>query len=108
MTASPQLQRWVAPRARRAIDAEQAPNNSQLRALNVAVAAIGIVITAPLLLVLAAVVKLTSPGPAIYKQTRVGLNRRGSRTPDATIRRAHNIGGKPFNIYKFRTMRADS
>ena len=108
MTASPQLQSWAVPRARRATDSTRPPNDAQLRTLNVAVAAVGIVVTAPLMLVLAVIVKLTSPGPVIYKQTRVGVNRRGSRTPDATIRRAHNIGGKPFSIYKFRTMRTDS
>ena len=108
MTASPQLQSWAAPRARRAAASTRPPNDAQLRVLNVAVAVVGIVLTAPVMLVLAIIVKLTSPGPAIYTQTRVGVNRRGSRTPDTTIRREHNIGGKPFSIYKFRTMRSDS
>ncbi len=113
MTAPLQTQSWTAARARpakayRSAEAIRSSTDAQLRALNVAVAAVGIVITAPVMLILAVVVKLTSPGPVIYTQTRVGLNRRGSRAPDATIRRAHNIGGKPFNIYKFRTMRSDS
>ncbi len=113
MTAPLQTQSWTAARARpakayRSAEAIRSSTDAQLRALNVAVAAVGIVVTAPVMLVLAVVVKLTSPGPVIYTQTRVGLNRRGSRAPDATIRRAHNIGGKPFNIYKFRTMRPDS
>ncbi len=113
MTAPLQTQTWTASRARpakayRSTEAIRSTTDAQLRALNVAVAAVGIVVTAPVMAVLAVVVKLTSPGPVIYTQTRVGLNRRGSRAPDTTIRRAHNIGGKPFNIYKFRTMRSDS
>ena len=113
MTAPLQTQSWTASRARpakayRSTEAIPSTTDAQLRALNVAVAAVGIVVTAPVMVVLAVVVKLTSPGPVIYTQTRVGLNRRGSRAPDATIRRAHNIGGKPFNIYKFRTMRSNS
>ena len=38
----------------------------------------------------AALVRLDSPGPAIFKQTRLGL------------------GGKPFTMYKFRSMQVDS
>jgi lipopolysaccharide/colanic/teichoic acid biosynthesis glycosyltransferase len=79
----------------------------RMRALNIAVAAIGIVLTAPVMLIIAVIVKLTSRGPVIYKQTRVGMNRRGSRD-DATVRRKYDIGGIPFSIYKFRTMRTDS
>jgi lipopolysaccharide/colanic/teichoic acid biosynthesis glycosyltransferase len=113
MTAPIQTRSWTAAsalraKARRTTDLRRSSTDAQLRILNVAVAAVGIVITAPVMLVIAVAVKLTSPGPVIYKQTRVGVNRRGTRTPDATIRRAHNIGGKPFSIYKFRTMRNDS
>ena len=46
----------------------------------------GILITSPILLFCAIMVKLTSPGPIIFKQERVGL---------------HN---KPFYMYKFRSM----
>lgn len=108
MTASPHLQTWTAAKPRSTTAVNRSVDELSLRTLNVAVAAVGIVVTAPVMLAIAAVVKLTSPGPVIYKQTRVGLNRRAPRTADATIRRAHNIGGKPFSIYKFRTMRSDS
>lgn len=42
------------------------------------------------MLVVALLIKLTSPGPAIYRQERVGL------------------GGRRFNLLKFRTMRVDA
>lgn len=73
------------------------------RALNVAVAAVGLVLTAPVMAVIAAAIKLSSPGPVFYKQQRVGLCRRTNQ--GGNFRRQHDIGGKPFTIYKFRTMR---
>ena len=108
MSASPHLQTWVAAPPRAAAGSNRSVDEARLRILNVAVAAVGIVVTAPVMLAAAVIVKLTSPGPVIYKQTRVGMDRRGSRTPNPTIRRVHDIGGKPFSIYKFRTMWADS
>ena len=47
---------------------------------------IGLVVTSPIMLIAAVLVKATSPGPVIYAQERVGL---------------HN---KPFKMYKFRSM----
>jgi lipopolysaccharide/colanic/teichoic acid biosynthesis glycosyltransferase len=77
------------------------------RAFNVVLAATALVICAPVMLAVALLVKLTSPGPVIYKQTRVGLDRRNlwDRTVDG--RRAVDYGGRLFTIYKFRTMTAD-
>lgn len=84
------------------------PGEGARRALNVLVAAIGLVLTAPALLVVAALVKLTSPGPVFYRQIRVGLDRR-TEGDGGNHRRSLDQGGKPFMIYKFRTMRpADS
>jgi len=75
------------------------------RSLNVAVAAVGLLVAAPLLLFVAALIKLDSPGPVIFKQKRVGLDRRGSRGPEAeNRRRGSDVGGRLFTIYKFRTM----
>lgn len=81
------------------------------RALNVAVAFLGLVLTAPAMFAIAALIRLTSRGPAIYAQERVGLDRRG-RSRDRRLRdrghdgrRAGDLGGRPFTIYKFRTMR---
>ncbi len=56
------------------------------RAAEFAGALVLLVLTAPLLLLSALLVKLTSRGPAFYTQTRVGLR------------------GRPFTIYKIRTM----
>jgi lipopolysaccharide/colanic/teichoic acid biosynthesis glycosyltransferase len=74
----------------------------------VLIAVVGIVLTAPLMLVVAALIKLTSSGPVIYRQPRVGLNRRGNRGPGSeNYRRSVDHGGALFTIYKFRTMRHD-
>jgi lipopolysaccharide/colanic/teichoic acid biosynthesis glycosyltransferase len=76
------------------------------RVLNVIVASIGLVISAPLMLAVAVVVKLTSKGPVLYKQTRVGLDRRSPDSDRGNHRRVVDLGGRPFTIYKFRTMKA--
>ncbi|MFN0097671.1 MAG: sugar transferase [Gemmatimonadaceae bacterium] len=73
------------------------------RALNVIVATIGLVLTAPLMVVIAIAIKLSSPGPVFYRQLRVGLDKRTSL--GGNHRRRVDLGGKPFMLYKFRTMR---
>ncbi len=73
-----------------------------LRALNVAVAAVGLIVTAPLMALLAALVRATSKGPVFYRQTRIGVDRRAGF--GGNHRRQVDLGGKPFTIYKFRTM----
>ena len=57
------------------------------RVLDFVGAALAIVLFLPLLLVIAAAIRLESPGPAVFRQRRGGLN------------------GRTFTIYKFRTMR---
>jgi lipopolysaccharide/colanic/teichoic acid biosynthesis glycosyltransferase len=75
------------------------------RAINIAVALLLIVLTAPLMLVIAVLVRLTSSGPAMYKQPRVGIDRRRDRgAGQLNPRRAIDQGGRIFTIYKFRTM----
>ena len=56
------------------------------RLLDLLVAAVLLVIISPLWLFIVLWIRLDSPGPAIFTQTRVGLR------------------GKPYTIYKFRTM----
>ena len=60
------------------------------RAFDVTASAVGLIILSPLLLILSLLVKMTSKGPVIYRQERIGLY------------------GLPFRIYKFRTMRKDA
>jgi sugar transferase (PEP-CTERM system associated) len=60
------------------------------RILNFTAALTGLVITLPVLPLIALVVKLDSPGPVFYRQKRVGR------------------GGTTFYCYKFRTMRQDA
>lgn len=57
------------------------------RMLDIVVCAALLVTLAPLLLLIAVAVRLTSPGPALFRQPRVGLV------------------GAPFTMLKFRTMR---
>ncbi|MDZ4257057.1 MAG: sugar transferase [Gemmatimonadales bacterium] len=78
------------------------------RVLNVVVAAIGLVVSMPLWLLIAAAIKLTSRGPVLYSQTRVGIDARAARGVRHDSRRREDIGGRPFVIYKFRTMRPDA
>jgi sugar transferase (PEP-CTERM system associated) len=60
------------------------------RAIDVAAALLGLCIGAPLMLVMAMLVKLSSRGAVLYHQDRVGLN------------------GRIFTVHKFRTMRPDA
>jgi lipopolysaccharide/colanic/teichoic acid biosynthesis glycosyltransferase len=85
--------------------AEAADRNERLRRiLNVVTAVLGLILAAPLLFAVALLIKLTSPGPVIYRQLRVGVDR---RRPGAHYdgRRKLDHGGRLFTIYKFRTMR---
>jgi sugar transferase (PEP-CTERM system associated) len=60
------------------------------RVLDIGVAMIGLVLAAPLMLLAALAVKVTSRGPILYRQDRVGLD------------------GRVFGIAKFRSMREDA
>jgi lipopolysaccharide/colanic/teichoic acid biosynthesis glycosyltransferase len=83
------------------------------RILNVALASTLLVLVLPLMAVIALAVKLSSSGPVIFSQERVGLDRRrGPRRRGArrfqNDRRKRDQGGRVFRIYKFRTMRASN
>lgn len=56
------------------------------RALDIIVSLIALILLGPLLIALGTAVRLTSPGPALFRQTRYGLN------------------GKPIQVLKFRSM----
>jgi lipopolysaccharide/colanic/teichoic acid biosynthesis glycosyltransferase len=66
------------------------PLSKRKRALDIVVAGGMLVALSPLFAVVAALIKLTSPGPVIFKQMRAGK------------------GGRPFAFYKFRSMYLDA
>ncbi len=73
------------------------------RYLNVVIALTLLILSLPVMLVVALLVKLTSSGPVLFTQTRVGLDRR-QLEPGGNWRRSVDYGGRLFKIYKFRTM----
>lgn len=78
------------------------------RVWNICIAAVALVVLSPLMLLIAIAIKLDSPGPVIYRQLRVGLDRRRNRDDATNHRRDVNLGGVPFILYKFRTMTTDA
>jgi lipopolysaccharide/colanic/teichoic acid biosynthesis glycosyltransferase len=83
------------------------PCDTARRALNVAIATLGLVLALPLMVMIAVLIKLTSPGPVLFAQRRVGLDRRALGNPAGNSRRHDDSGGRPFLMYKFRTMRVN-
>ena len=77
------------------------------RWLNVLVAAVGLIVTMPLMLVIAALIKLTSRGPVLFTQQRIGVDRRNLSRAGGNTRRHLDRGGQTFVMYKFRTMRME-
>jgi lipopolysaccharide/colanic/teichoic acid biosynthesis glycosyltransferase len=77
------------------------------RIVNVTIAGLALTATMPLLILLAILIKVTSPGPVLYAQTRIGLDRRYLRK-SSDGRRIVDHGGRPFKMYKFRTMCIDA
>lgn len=71
----------------RDIPLDEYVNRVLKRLFDIAFSLCAIIITSPLLIAIAIGVKLTSPGPVLFKQERVGLNRR------------------TFHMYKFRSMK---
>jgi Undecaprenyl-phosphate glucose phosphotransferase len=60
------------------------------RLMDFIIASVVLILISPIMAIIALAVKLTSPGPILYRQERCGLN------------------GKAFDMYKFRSMRTDA
>ncbi len=78
------------------------------RLLNAGIALLALILLFPVLLIIAFLIWITSPGPVLYTQVRVGLDRRLPIDAAQNHRRERNHGGRLFTIYKFRTMRVDA
>ena len=114
-------------RPRRNIHCISESNRRWKRVLDIVSASSLLILLAPVMLLVAIAVRLTSRGPVIFQQTRVGLNLRKKkhdrrsagltlehsseglerRDPDNNRRRDGGYG-KPFVLYKFRTMKIDA
>jgi lipopolysaccharide/colanic/teichoic acid biosynthesis glycosyltransferase len=144
--SSATYERTLAFRARELLTSEKLN-----RVVNFSIALIALAVLTPLILLIAVAVKITSRGPIVYRQTRVGVDRRRTggdrrgrgerRTPRGRLgetrgraepqiggapvterrganprgdrrsngrragdRRAVDVGGRAFTMYKFRTM----
>ncbi len=79
------------------------------RFLDVVAASTVLILTAPLLLLIAMLVRFDSPGPALFRQTRMTrCRRRGRGEPRPGERRQEDMAGCPFQFLKFRTMYVDA
>ncbi len=78
------------------------------RVFNCATAVVLVIVMAPVMAITAIAIMLASRGPVLYTQTRVGVDRRWTRTRALFDRRREDLGGTPFTIYKFRSMRVDA
>jgi lipopolysaccharide/colanic/teichoic acid biosynthesis glycosyltransferase len=94
--------------ARQSEDPSPLPQSRANRILNLVLALVALISLLPVMLIIALLVRLTSRGPVFYTQTRVGLDRREPLDASKNHRRQIDMGGLPFTIYKFRTMRVDA
>lgn len=82
---------WIGERP--ALQVQQRPLKGSLGVLKAiedyVIGTVGLILTAPILLIAAIAIKLDSPGPVLFRQARIGLNR------------------SEFMVYKLRTMHVD-
>lgn len=75
------------------------------RVLNLLVAGVGLLLALPFMFIIALAVKISSSGPVRYVQVRIGIDRRRRDLDADTGGRRVDLGGRPFPMFKFRTMR---
>jgi lipopolysaccharide/colanic/teichoic acid biosynthesis glycosyltransferase len=88
------------------------------RTVDIVLSSAALVITFPLMVLIGIVIKLDSPGPALFRQIRMTKDRRNihsllattdsSNDENMTERRSNQMAGKPFVFVKFRTMYVDA
>ena len=114
--------------ASRSVDRTETYQRVVRRAMDISVSLSVLVLTLPLMLLIGALIRLDSPGPALFWQTRMTKDRRSRmRTPQAqsinhdasTLNQEGSVAsnaqqpkiymvGRPFKFVKFRTMYADA
>ncbi len=87
------------------------------RGMDIAISSISLLLLSPLFFLVGVLIKIESEGAIFYRQERVGKNHRDNhtriwlnlgRSPAMKERRNGNLCGKPFKLYKFRTMTNDA
>ena len=80
------------------------------RTLDIVVSALALLICSPVMLLIGLLVKSNSRGSVLFKQVRIGIDRRRTTGTDyqGVDRRVEDLFGRPFMLYKFRTMYSDS
>jgi lipopolysaccharide/colanic/teichoic acid biosynthesis glycosyltransferase len=90
------------------LEAIPAESRITIRLVNFVLALVALVLLLPVLALVALLVRCTSSGPVLYTQVRVGHDRRFPAERIQNHRRERDLGGRPFTIYKFRTMWVDA
>ena len=90
MNAGPGGTSHLPPEGKRVLVPPARTRRPAKRALDLVVAGLALVLTTPLLIVVYVLVRVSSPGPALFRQSRLGR------------------GEQPFDLLKFRTMYVDS
>lgn len=89
--------------------------DATIRMLDCVIAMTMIVVAFPLMILIGVIIRIDSPGPALFRQIRMGKDRRtyrsylpGKNGKPFRERRKVNLWSRPFIFYKFRTMYVDA